>query len=73
MRALTNYGKDYGKRFESIYSELAKESGAALVPFLLEGVGGVASLNQPDGIHPTAAGQRKMAETVCAVLRPLLG
>lgn len=73
MRALTNYGKDYGKRFESIYSELAKESGAALVPFLLEGVGGVASLNQPDGVHPTAAGQRKMADTVWAVLRPLLG
>jgi acyl-CoA thioesterase-1 len=73
MRALTNYGKDYGRRFESLYAQLAKESGAALVPFLLEGVGGVPALNQPDGIHPTAAGQLRMAETVWAVLRPLLG
>lgn len=73
MRALTNYGMDYGRRFESLYPELAKETGAALVPFLLEGVGGVASLNQADGVHPTAAGHRKMAETVWAVLRPLLG
>jgi acyl-CoA thioesterase-1 len=73
MRALTNYGKEYGRRFESIYPELAKETGAALVPFLLEGVGGVAKLNQPDGVHPTAEGQRKMADTVWAVLRPLLG
>jgi len=73
MRALTNYGADYGRRFEAVYPELARETGAALVPFLLEGVGGVASLNQPDGIHPTAAGQAKLAETVWAVLRPLLG
>jgi acyl-CoA thioesterase-1 len=73
MRALTNYGTEYGRRFESIYPELAKEAGAALVPFLLEGVGGVAKLNQPDGVHPTAEGQRKMADTVWAVLRPLLG
>jgi acyl-CoA thioesterase-1 len=73
MRALTNYGKQYGQRFESLYPQLAKETGAALVPFLLEGVGGVATLNQPDGIHPTAEGQRKLADTVWAVLRPLLG
>jgi len=73
MRALTNYGEDYGRRFESLYPELAKETGAALVPFLLESVGGVASLNQADGVHPTAAGHRKMADTIWAVLRPLLG
>lgn len=73
MKALTNYGKDYGQRFESIYPEVAREAGAALVPFLLEGVAGVPSLNQPDGLHPTAGGQQKMAETVWAVLRPLLG
>lgn len=73
MRALTNYGKEYGRRFESLYPELAKQTGATLVPFLLEGVGGVAGLNQADGVHPTAAGHRKMADTVWAVLRPLLG
>jgi len=73
MRALTNYGKEYGQRLESIYPEVAREAGAALVPFLLEGVAGVASLNQSDGVHPTAEGQKKMAETVWKVLRPLLG
>jgi acyl-CoA thioesterase-1 len=73
MRTLTNYGKDYGRRFESIYPDLARETGAALVPFLLEAVGGVPKLNQPDGVHPTAEGQRKLADTVWAVLRPLLG
>lgn len=73
MKALTNYGSEYGRRFESVYPELAREAGAALVPFLLDGVAGVAALNQPDGVHPTADGQRRMADTVWAVLRPLLG
>lgn len=73
MKALTNYGPEYGRRFEAVYRELARETGAALVPFLLEGVAGVAALNQPDGVHPTAAGQEKMAETVWRALRPLLG
>lgn len=73
MKTLTNYGRDYGRRFEAVYPELARETGAALVPFLLEGVAGIPSLNQPDGVHPNADGQRKMAETVWAVLRPLLG
>ena len=45
---------------------------AALVPFLLQGVGGRLWLNQPDGIHPTAEGQRIMAETVWKVLEPVL-
>ena len=43
-----------------------------LVPFLLEGVAGVPSLNQSDMIHPTAEGQRRMAETVWKVLEPVL-
>ena len=55
-----------------MYQELAKANGAALVPFLLERVGGVPALNQADGIHPTAAGQRIMAETVWRVLGPVL-
>ena len=73
MQALSNYGGDYGRRFERVFGELAREHAAALVPFLLEGVAGIPSLNQPDGVHPTAEGQRKMADTVWAVLRPLLG
>ena len=72
MRTLTNYGPEFGRRFESIYPDLAREAGATLVPFLLEGVAGVPRLNQPDGLHPTAEGQRKMAETAWAALRPLL-
>jgi acyl-CoA thioesterase-1 len=72
MEAPRNLGADYVRRFRAIYPELARESGAALVPFLLEGVGGMESLNQADGIHPTAAGHERMAETVWRVLEPVL-
>jgi acyl-CoA thioesterase I len=72
MRIPPNYGRAYSREFESLYPELAHASGATLVPFLLEGVGGVAALNQPDGVHPTAEGQRRMAETVWRHLEPVL-
>jgi len=72
MEALPNYGEDYRRRFHAIFPELAKANGAALVPFLLQGVAGEPKLNQPDGVHPTAAGQRLVAENVWRVLRPLL-
>ncbi|PYQ02990.1 MAG: arylesterase [Acidobacteria bacterium] len=72
MEALPNYGAEYGRRFRDIYPRLARKNGVALVPFLLEGVGGVAALNQADGIHPTAEGQRRLAETVWKTLQPLL-
>ena len=72
MEAPRNLGPDYVRRFHAIYPDLARESGAVLVPFLLEGVGGVESLNQADGIHPTAAGQARLAETVWRVLEPVL-
>ena len=72
MEALPNYGADYGHRFRDIYPRLASRNGVALVPFLLEGVGGVPALNQADGIHPTAEGQRHLAETVWKTLQPLL-
>ena len=72
MRALVNLGADYGERFARVYPELARETGVSLVPFLLEGVAGVRELNQDDGVHPTAEGQRIMAETVWPRLRPLL-
>lgn len=72
MRMPPNYGPAYTRRFESVYSEVARSTGATLVPFLLEGVGGVSALNQPDGVHPTAEGQRRMAETVWRVLEPVL-
>ena len=72
MRVPPNYGRAYSQQFESIYPQLARSNGAVLVPFLLEGVGGVRALNQPDGVHPTAEGQRKMAATVWGVLEPVL-
>jgi acyl-CoA thioesterase-1 len=72
MRVPPNYGRTYSQQFESLYPQVAKSNGAVLVPFLLEEVGGVRALNQPDGVHPTAEGQRKMAETVWRVLEPVL-
>jgi acyl-CoA thioesterase-1 len=72
MRVPPNYGQAYSRRFESLYPELARANGATLVPFLLEHVGGVNALNQPDGVHPTAEGQQRMAETVWRVLEPVL-
>jgi acyl-CoA thioesterase-1 len=72
MRVPPNYGREYSRRFQALYTELARTNDAALVAFLLQDVGGIPSLNQADGVHPTAAGQRKMAETVWKVLEPVL-
>ena len=72
MRAPPNLGSSYSRRFGQVYSRLAEENDLPLVPFLLEGVAGRPSLNQADMMHPTAEGQRRMAETVWEVLEPLL-
>lgn len=72
MEALPNYGQDYRRRFHAIFPDLARRNSAVLIPFLLEGTAGVASLNQADGIHPTAEGQKIIGENVWKVLRPLL-
>jgi acyl-CoA thioesterase-1 len=72
MEAPPNYGEEYRRRFRAVYPELATKHGATLVPFLLDGVAGDAGLNQPDGIHPTAKGQERVAENVWKALRPLL-
>src|SRR6266850_2274344 len=53
MRVPPNYGRAYTERFQAVYPEVARHNGAALVPFLLDGVGGIPRLNQADGIHPT--------------------
>jgi acyl-CoA thioesterase I len=67
-----NYGPDYIHSFEAVYKELAKKYHAALIPFLLEGVGGHADLMQRDGIHPTGEGNRIVAQNVMRTLAPLL-
>ena len=72
MRAPPNLGFSYSRQFEKVFPELAKENELPLVPFLLDGVAGRPSLNQADMIHPTADGQRLMAETVWKVLEPVL-
>jgi len=73
MEAMPNLGADYTRAFRAVYPELARANRAALIPFLLDGVAGVDSLNQEDGIHPTARGQEIVAETVWKVLRGVLG
>jgi len=72
MEAPPNLGEDYRNAFRSIYAELAAEHNVPLVPFLLEGVAGIPSLNQDDGIHPTAEGQRLMAALVYPRLQPII-
>lgn len=56
MQAAPNLGEDYGRAFNAIYPDLAKQYDMLLYPFFLDGVAGNASLNQPDGIHPEAEG-----------------
>jgi acyl-CoA thioesterase-1 len=67
-----NYGGEYASGFAAIYPRLAKQLGVPLVPFLLEGVAGHPELNQPDGIHPTAEGQRIVARNVEPYLAELV-
>jgi acyl-CoA thioesterase I len=72
MEAPPNYGFEYTASFHKVYPALAKKYHVALVPFLLEGVGGIAALNQADGIHPTPEGAQRVADNVWAVLQPAL-
>jgi acyl-CoA thioesterase-1 len=72
MDAPPNFGRDYIVSFHQVYPDLAKKYNVPLVPFLLDGVAGIPHLNQPDGIHPTAEGARRVADNVWTVLRPLL-
>jgi acyl-CoA thioesterase I len=71
MEAPPNYGRDYIVSFHKVYPALAAKYRVALVPFLLQGVAGDERLNQRDGIHPTAAGARIVADNVWAVLKPI--
>jgi acyl-CoA thioesterase-1 len=72
MEAPPNYGRDYIVSFHKVYPALASKYHVALVPFLLQGVAGIESLNQRDGIHPTAEGDRMVADTVWKVLQPVV-
>lgn len=72
MQVPPNMGKDYSREFAEIFPRLAETNEAALIPFLLEDVGGIPELNLPDGIHPTAEGHKIMTETVWEILEPVL-
>jgi acyl-CoA thioesterase-1 len=68
MRAPLAIGGDYARAFNAVYPAVARAEGVTLYPYLLESVGGVASLNQHDGIHPNAAGVRIIAARLAPVL-----
>jgi acyl-CoA thioesterase-1 len=72
MRVPPNYGPEYSLAFTAAFSEVARTTGVALAPFLLDGVAGNSHLNQPDGIHPTAEGHRVIADKLWPYLKPLL-
>jgi acyl-CoA thioesterase-1 len=62
MEAPPNYGEQYASAFRQVFRDLARENKVRFVPFLLEGVAGVPSLNQGDGLHPTSAGAARIAD-----------
>jgi acyl-CoA thioesterase I len=72
MAAPPNLGARYTREFREMFVDLARANRAALIPFLLEGVAGDPELNQADGIHPTAAGERIVAGNIWTVLEPVL-
>ncbi|MEL6922762.1 MAG: arylesterase [Bacteroidota bacterium] len=72
MEAPPNMGTDFTSKFRKMYPELAKQYDAALIPFLLDGVGGIPELNLPDGIHPNVEGHQIVAENIWKVLQPIL-
>lgn len=72
MRLPPNYGGPYGRQFTQSFADVARQHGLALVPFLMEGFADRRDLFQPDGIHPAAAAQPRMLDTVWKALKPLL-
>ena len=72
MKLPPNYGAAYTRDFETLFVDLAKLRGVALIPFLLEGVAARPELNLADGVHPNARGYERVADNVLAVLQPLL-
>jgi len=72
MELPPNMGQDYTNGFRTIFSELAKENDLKFIPFILKDVGGIAELNQGDGIHPTEEGHKIIANTVWEAIKPIL-
>ena len=72
MKMPANMGAEYTAEFENTFSEIAKKNKTALVPFVLENVGGKIDLNQADRIHPTPQGHEIVAQNIWPILKPLL-
>jgi acyl-CoA thioesterase-1 len=72
MRAAPNLGVEYGRAFEAIFSELAAQNDILVYPFFLDGVAADAKLNQPDGIHPTAAGVEEIVARILPTVEDLI-
>jgi acyl-CoA thioesterase-1 len=72
MQVPPNYGAAYSRAFGGVFPDVARRTGSPLVPFLLDGVAADPRLNQPDGIHPNAAGHRAIAEHIWPHLVALL-
>ncbi|MFS2125582.1 arylesterase [Pseudomonas sp. Pseusp97] len=72
MRLPPNYGQRYTDAFAKVFDSVASEQRIALVPFFLDGVGGVQDMMQVDGIHPAVAAQPRLLDNVWPTLKPLL-
>ena len=72
MEAPPNFGAAYTQEFRQAFRDMAKEYKTPFIPFVLLGVGGNPKMNQPDGIHPNAEGEKVMTETIWRALEPLL-
>jgi acyl-CoA thioesterase-1 len=67
-----NYGKDYTEKFKKIYSDVSTQYKIKLIPFILEGVGGVSHLNLADGIHPNEKGHQIVADNIYKAIKESL-
>ncbi|MFN2508551.1 MAG: arylesterase [Chthoniobacterales bacterium] len=72
MQMPPNVGAKYAEEFRQAFYDVAKENNATMIPFLLEGVGGLREFNQPDLIHPNPLGHKMVADVVWKTLEPLL-
>jgi acyl-CoA thioesterase-1 len=72
MQLPPNMGQEYTTEFRELYVQIAKANKLSFIPFILKDVGGIAALNQSDGIHPTVQGHQIVAQTVWEVLEPML-
>lgn len=72
MQIPPNMGQEYTEEFKKIFPEITQKNEAVLIPFLLDGVAGISSLNLEDGIHPTAEGHKIVAGNVWKILAPVL-